>query len=65
MRDLAACLTDLAELLGHDESVHFQEVREGSVEVAYDVDSPSVEPVTCGCLMHVTKPEMRQPGAPS
>ncbi len=45
MRDLAAYLADLAELLGHHESVHFQEVREGSVEVAYEVDSHSIEPV--------------------
>ena len=46
MRDLAAYLTDLAELLGHHESVHFQEVHEGSVEVAYEVEVPSIEPVT-------------------
>lgn len=50
MRDLAAYLTDLAELLGHHESVHFQEVREGSVEVTYDVDLASLEPVTCRLL---------------
>lgn len=50
MRDLAAYLTDLAELVGHHESVHFQEVREGSVVVAYDVDSLSVEHVTCRLL---------------
>ena len=43
MRDLASYLTDLAELLGHPDSVHFQEVREGSVEVAYEIDSQSTE----------------------
>ena len=45
MRDLAAYITDLAELLGNHESVHCQEIREGSVEVVFDVDSPSIGPV--------------------
>ena len=46
MRDLAAYITDLAELLGNHESVHCQEIREGSVEVVFDVDSQSMGPVT-------------------
>ena len=45
MRDLAAYITDLAELLGNHESVHCQEIREGSVEVVFDVESPSMEHV--------------------
>ena len=45
MRDLAAYITDLAELLGSYESVHFHEIREGSGEVVLDVKSPSMEPV--------------------
>lgn len=45
MRDLAAYITDLAELLGNHESVHCQEIREGSVEIVFDVESPSMEPV--------------------
>ena len=45
MRDLAAYIMDLAELLGSHESVHCQEIRDGSVEVVFDVESPSIEPV--------------------
>ena len=45
MRDLAAYITDLAELLGNHEFVHCQEIREGSVEVVFDVESSSVGPV--------------------
>ena len=39
MRDLAAYIMDLAELLGSHESVHCQEIRDGSVEVVFDVES--------------------------
>ena len=42
MRDLAAYITDLAELLGSHESVHCQEIRDGSVEVVFDVEPPSM-----------------------
>ena len=45
MRDLAAYIMDLAELLGSHESVHCQEIRDGSVEVVFDVESPSIKPV--------------------
>ena len=45
MRDLAAYIADLAEFLGNHEFVHCQEIREGSVEVVFDVESSSVGPV--------------------
>ena len=45
MRDLAAYITDLAELLGNHDSVHFHEVRDGSVEVVFDVEPSSTESV--------------------
>ena len=45
MRDLAAYITDLAELLGNHDSVHCHEIREGSVEVVFDVEPSSTEPV--------------------
>ena len=43
MRDLAAYITDLAELLGNHDSVHFHEIRDGSVEVVFDVEASSTE----------------------
>jgi hypothetical protein len=45
MRDLTAYITDLAELLGNHDSVHFHEVRDGSVEVVFDVEASSTESV--------------------
>ena len=45
MRDLAAYITDLAELLGNHDEVHCHEIRDGSVEVVFDVDSSSTESV--------------------
>jgi hypothetical protein len=45
MRDLAAYIMELSELLGHHESVHFHEVTEGSVAIAYDVDPHSIESI--------------------
>ena len=45
MRDLAAYITDLAELLGNHDSVHFHEIRDGSVEVVFDVEASSTESV--------------------
>ncbi len=45
MRDLAAYLSDLSELLGNHGSVHCQELREGSVDVVYEVEASSIEPV--------------------
>ena len=44
MRDLAAYITDLAELLGDHDSVHCHEIRDGSVEVVCDVESAAIEP---------------------
>ena len=45
MRDLAAYITDLAELLGNHDSVHCHEIRDGSVEVVFDVEPSSTESV--------------------
>ena len=45
MRDLAAYITDLAELLGNHDSVHFHEIRDGSVEVVFDVEASATESV--------------------
>ena len=43
MRDLAAYVTDLAELLGSHDSVHFHEIRDGSMEVVFNVEASSTE----------------------
>ena len=45
MRDLAAYISDLAELLGNHDSVHFHEIRDGSVEVIFDVEPSATEAV--------------------
>ena len=45
MRDLAAYITDLAELLGNHDSVHCHQIRDGSVEVVFDVEPSSTESV--------------------
>ena len=45
MRELAAYITDLAELLGNHDSVHCYEIRDGSVEVVFDVEASSTESV--------------------
>ena len=45
MRDLAAYITDLAELLGNHDSVHCHEIRDGSVEVVFDVEPSSSQSV--------------------
>lgn len=42
MRDLAAYLTDLVHLLGHYEAVRFLGVRDGSLELRYEVDDGAV-----------------------
>ena len=45
MRDLAAYITDLADLLGNHDAVHCHEIRDGSMEVVFDVESSSTESV--------------------
>ncbi len=45
MRDLAAYLTDLVQLLGHYEAVHLLGVRDGSLELQYVVDEEAVQDV--------------------
>ncbi len=45
MRELAAYIADLSELLGNHDSVHCHEIRDGSLEVVFDVEPSSAESV--------------------
>ena len=42
MRDLAAYMTDLVQLLGHYDAIRFLDVRDGSLELRYEVEDGAV-----------------------
>ena len=46
MRDLAAYIMDLAELLGSHESVHCQEIRDGSTVLVIERLGETIPPVS-------------------